>query len=169
MILFCATSLWTLFDFAPKKCFLYVVLPKDINPYQNPNTLNKTYGVFKKKKKQNIKTKTKNTLYTPRWMQHWSDAASVPQQLCTENWAIKHCCSLSSPFCSERKVVTVSQRLSALPLQCSLEHWAEEGREQLAWSPSERLSQLPVQASGWILLSDVSWQRALHQKVIPTF
>lgn len=65
MILFCATSLWTLFDFAPKKCFLYVVLPKDINPYQNPNALNKTYGVFKKKKKTKHKNQNqKHFIYT---------------------------------------------------------------------------------------------------------
>lgn len=50
-----------------------------------------------------------------------------PCRLYSKNWVIKHSWSFSSPLHSKQIAVTVSLRLSALPLQGTLELWAVEG------------------------------------------
>lgn len=95
--------------------------------------LKKVLECKKKTKKQ------KNQSYSPRWMQHQSPFSSE-----TENWAIKNHWS-PRPQWAE----IICQRLSALPLQRSLEHQTVEG-VGASGLISQRLSQLPVQAPGWI-------------------
>lgn len=84
-------------------------------------------------------------------MQHWSDAAALPNGSKTENWAIKGADHLSSRVCSEHKAVAVSHRFVLCP---SNAHWSAKlwrGRERLALSLSSALDRL----------CDVSRQRAL--------
>ncbi|PIO31045.1 hypothetical protein AB205_0073770, partial [Aquarana catesbeiana] len=48
--------------------------------------------------------------YLPRWMQHWTNATSVPRRLCTENRATEHRRWLGSLTSPSGELLTVSQK-----------------------------------------------------------
>lgn len=87
-----------------------------------PTGIKREIWTFKKKKKH---------LGSPRWMQHWSNVASVSRWLCSENWQTLLIAQFSSPLWAERHGA-VSLQLTALPFST---HWSAglcRGREGLA-------------------------------------
>lgn len=123
--------------------------------WTNSQTLFKCYSNAMQVLKEKRRFWKKNEHpYSPRWMPHRPDTASVPCHLYTENWMIKDLWPLISWSSVSRK------QPSALPLQCSLKHQTVEGARLSAvhWEAESAASQSSLDVN-W--LSDVSRQWTL--------